>query len=84
MELIAAALITTVLYLYSRWEFWTYDHDIRFGIKSIDKTSGEEIIELELRRVASHQLHEEGFIACRQNWNCEYQVSNDYSGTDPL
>lgn len=54
-----------------RWEFRTYDHDIRFGIKRIDEKTGEENIEVDMKRVASHQLDEEGYIACQPDWKCK-------------
>lgn len=59
-----------IFVIYARWEFKTFDHDIRFGIKRVNDKTGEENIEIELRRVASHQLDEEGYIACQQDWTC--------------
>lgn len=54
-----------------RWEFRTFDHDVRFGIKRINEKTGEQNIEVEMKRVASHQLDEEGFITCQPDWTCE-------------
>lgn len=59
------------IYLFYRWEFRTFDHDIRFGIKRINDKTNEENIEIDLRRVASHQLDEEGFINCQPEWTCK-------------
>lgn len=55
-----------------RWEFRTFDHDIRFGIKRVHDKSGEQNIEIDMKRVASHQLDEEGFITCQPDWTCKY------------
>lgn len=62
-----------------RWEFRTVDHDIRFGVKYVNQRTGEETIEVELARVASHQLDEVGFVSCQPN--CTYFVifDNSYS-----
>ncbi|XP_031638841.1 SEC14-like protein 2 [Contarinia nasturtii] len=54
-----------------KWEFRTFDHDIRFGIKRKNEKTGEENIEVDMKRVASHQLDEEGFITCQPDWTCE-------------
>lgn len=56
---------------YSRWEFRTFDHDIRFGIKRVNEKTNEQNIEIDMKRVASHQLDEEGFITCQPDWTCE-------------
>lgn len=56
----------------NRWEFRTFDHDIRFGIKRVNEVTGEQNIEVEMKRVASHQLDEEGIIACQPDWTCKY------------
>lgn len=61
-----------------RWEFRTFDHDIRFGIKRINEKTGEQNIEIDMKRVASHQLDEEGFITCQPDWTCEdYKCDSD-------
>ncbi|XP_055701475.1 SEC14-like protein 2 [Phlebotomus papatasi] len=62
-----------------KWEFRTYDHDIRFGIKCKNEKTGELTEEIPLKRVASHQLDEVGFITCHPN--CKYFVvfDNTYS-----
>lgn len=60
-----------------RWEFRTFDHDIRFGIKRINEKTGEENVEVDMKRVASHQLDEEGFITCQPDWTCEYTTKKD-------
>lgn len=54
-----------------KWEFKTYDHDIRFGIKCTNVKTGEETEEVPYKRVASHQLDEIGFIACQQDCSCK-------------
>lgn len=54
-----------------RWDFRTFDHDIRFGIKRVNNKTGEENIEVPLQRVASHQLDEEGFITCQKDCTCK-------------
>lgn len=58
----------------NRWEFRTFDHDIRFGIKRVNEKTGEQNIEVEMKRVASHQLDEEGIIACQPDWTCKYST----------
>ena len=55
----------------SRWDFRTFDHDIRFGIKRIDETTGEDTEEIPLNRVSSHQMDEVGFITCQPNCKCK-------------
>ncbi|XP_055612040.1 SEC14-like protein 2 [Uranotaenia lowii] len=62
-----------------KWEFRTYDHDIKFGIKCINKKTQESTIEVPLKRVASHQVDESGFITCQPG--CSYSVlfDNSYS-----
>lgn len=55
-----------------RWEFKTFDHDIRFGIKRVDDKTGDENIEIDMKRVASHQLEEEGFITCQPGCICKF------------
>uniref|UniRef100_A0A1L8DYS2 Putative phosphatidylinositol transfer protein sec14 n=1 Tax=Nyssomyia neivai TaxID=330878 RepID=A0A1L8DYS2_9DIPT len=62
-----------------KWEFRTYEHDIRFGIKCQNDKTGEVTEEVPLKRVASHQLDEVGFITCHPN--CKYFVvfDNTYS-----
>lgn len=62
-----------------RWEFRTFDHDIRFGVRYVNGRTGEEAVEVELARVASHQLDEIGFIDCHPG--CTYSVvfDNSYS-----
>lgn len=56
-----------------RWDFRTFDHDIRFGIKRIDGATGEDTIEIPLNRVSSHQMDEVGFITCQPNCTCKYR-----------
>ena len=60
-----------------RWEFRTFEHDIKFGIYSIDidddksKTNtGDKVNEIPLGRVSSHEIDEIGFINCRPNAKC--------------
>ncbi|XP_055323322.1 SEC14-like protein 4 [Sitodiplosis mosellana] len=62
-----------------KWEFRTFDHDIRFGIKRINEQTGEENIEVDMKRVASHQLDEEGYIACQPDWTYVVVFDNSYS-----
>lgn len=62
-----------------KWEFRTFDHDIKFGIKCVNKKTQENEIEVPLKRVASHQVDESGFITCQPG--CTYSVlfDNSYS-----
>ncbi|XP_029732332.1 SEC14-like protein 2 [Aedes albopictus] len=62
-----------------KWEFRTFDHDIKFGIKCTNKKTQENEIEVPLKRVASHQVDESGFITCQPG--CTYSVlfDNSYS-----
>uniref|UniRef100_A0A8D7ZT69 SEC14-like protein 2 n=4 Tax=Culex pipiens TaxID=7175 RepID=A0A8D7ZT69_CULPI len=62
-----------------KWEFRTFEHDIRFGIKCTNKKTMESNEEVPLRRVASHQIDESGFIPCQPG--CHYSVlfDNSYS-----
>lgn len=55
-----------------KWEFRTFDHDIKFGVKCINEKSGEETIEIPLKKVASHQLDEMGFITCQPDCKCKF------------
>lgn len=57
-----------------KWEFRTFDHDIKFGVKCINEKSGEETIEIPLKKVASHQLDEMGFITCQPDCKCEFNI----------
>lgn len=54
-----------------RWEFKTFNHDIRFGVKRKNDLTGDVSNEIELARVASHQLDEEGFITCLPDCTCK-------------
>lgn len=60
-----------------KWDFRTFDHDIRFGIKRIDEATGEDTEEIPLNRVASHQMDEVGFITCQPNCKCECFCSGE-------
>lgn len=56
----------------NRWEFKTFDHDIRFGVMRKNDLTGDISNEIELARVASHQLDEEGFITCLPDCTCKF------------
>jgi len=60
-----------------KWEFRTFDADIRFGIRCKNSKTEEVNDELPLKRVAAHQLNEVGFIPCQPN--CSYTVCFDNS-----
>ncbi|XP_035908420.1 SEC14-like protein 2 [Anopheles stephensi] len=62
-----------------KWEFRTFDHDIKFGVKCVNKKTEESAIEVPLKRVSSHQVDESGFITCQPG--CTYHVlfDNSYS-----
>lgn len=55
-----------------KWEFRTFEHDIRFGIRCKNNKTDETIDEVPLKRVASHQLNEIGFIPCQPNCTCKF------------
>lgn len=61
------------------WDFRTFDHDIRFGIKSIDEKTGEHHYEIPITRVGSHEMDEVGFISCRENCKYIFVFDNSYS-----
>lgn len=60
------------------WDFRTFDYDIKFGIYSIDKLSGEKRSEVALGTVYSNEMDEVGFISTRPNttckWRCDYFI----------
>lgn len=56
----------------NRWEFKTFNHDIRFGVKRKNDQTGDVTNEIELARVASHQLDEDGFITCLPDCTCKF------------
>uniref|UniRef100_A0A336MG47 CSON000939 protein n=1 Tax=Culicoides sonorensis TaxID=179676 RepID=A0A336MG47_CULSO len=64
---------------YLKWEFRTLNDDIKFGVRSINHKTEEVTTEFPLRRCASHQGNEIGFIKCQPN--CLYKVlfDNTYS-----
>ncbi|XP_055629131.1 SEC14-like protein 2 [Toxorhynchites rutilus septentrionalis] len=62
-----------------KWEFRTYDHDIKFGIKCVNKKTQESEIEVPLKRVASHQVDESGFITCQPGCTYFVMFDNSYS-----
>lgn len=64
---------------YLKWEFRTLNDDIRFGVRSINHETEEVTNEFPLRRCASHQGNEIGFIKCQPK--CLYKVlfDNSYS-----
>lgn len=43
------------------------------------EATGEKNVEIELARVASHQLDEEGFISCIPGWTYTVLFDNSYS-----
>ena len=80
-----------MLFRFIRWSFYTEGNDIKFGIgkvpttdenKSIAANSKSENFEWEipLRKVASHQNEEIGFIECIENYTCKiFNVINEPS-----
>ncbi len=54
---------------WTRWQFITDDGDIGFYIAHI-KENGEEVSMLPRERYDSHQMMEEGEIACIYEGNC--------------
>lgn len=66
-------------YIYHRWEFRTNGHDIKFGVSRELEATGEKNTEIELTRVASHQLDEEGFMSCIPGWTYTVLFDNSYS-----
>ncbi|XP_005186220.1 SEC14-like protein 2 [Musca domestica] len=61
------------------WDFRTVDHDIKFGIYSIDNATGEKRSEVPLTKVYSNEMNEVGFITTRPN--TKYTVVFDNSGS---
>lgn len=53
------------------WEFRTKSYDIKFGIYSIDKITGEKRSEIDLATVYSNEMDEIGFISVRPNTTCK-------------
>lgn len=53
------------------WEFRTISYDIKFGIYSIDKLTGEKRSEIDLNTVYSNEMDEIGFISIRPNTICK-------------
>ncbi|EDV96418.1 SEC14-like protein 2 [Drosophila grimshawi] len=49
------------------WNFRTLDHDIKFGIYSVDAKTGEKRSEIPLGTVHSHEMDEVGCISTRPN-----------------
>lgn len=54
------------------WEFRTINYDIKFGIYSVDKLTGEKRSEIDLSTVYSNEMDEIGFISVRPNTICKY------------
>lgn len=54
------------------WEFRTVSYDIKFGIYSVDKLTGEKRSEIDLSTVYSNEMDEVGFISVRPNTICKY------------
>lgn len=61
------------------WDFSTIDHDIRFGIKSVDNKTGESHSEVPLTRVISNEMDEAGYITCRGGTKYVVVFDNSYS-----
>lgn len=57
------------------WEFRTKNYDIKFGIYSIDKVTGEKRSEIDLGTVYSNEMDEIGFISVRPNTICKYDFN---------
>lgn len=53
------------------WDFRTLDHDIKFGVLSIDNATGEKRSEVPLTKVYSNEMNEVGFITTRPNTKCK-------------
>lgn len=53
------------------WEFRTIDYDIKFGIYSVDKKTGEKQSEVSLGTVSSNEMDEIGFFFTRPNTKCK-------------
>lgn len=64
---------------YLKWEFRTLNDDIRFGVQSINRATDEVTTEFPLRRCASHQGNEIGFIKCQPNSLYKVCFDNTYS-----
>lgn len=67
-----------------RWSFYTEGHDIKFGINKMPTADvnknlsdpGQNIDwEIPLRKIASHQNEEIGFIECLANYTCNFSSS---------
>lgn len=63
----------------NRWEFRTEIHDIKFGVRAVNKLTGEKTNEVNLHRVASHESEESGFITCQSNFKYTVVFDNSYS-----
>ncbi|XP_011180658.1 SEC14-like protein 2 [Zeugodacus cucurbitae] len=61
------------------WDFRTFDYDIKFGIYSIDKMSGEKRSEVALGTVYSNEMDEVGFISTRPNTTYTVVFDNSHS-----
>lgn len=59
----------------SRWDFKTHNHDIKFGVQSINKSTGEKVSEVDLRRIEASETEEHGFITCQANHKCNLFLS---------
>lgn len=59
------------LKLFHRWDFKTYNLDIKFGVRSVDNNTGVKVDEVELKRVETNDGEETGFIATEPNHTCE-------------
>jgi hypothetical protein len=56
---------------FSRWDFKCHAHDIKFGVRAINQKTGEKFNEVDLKRVASSEGDESGFITCQPSHKCE-------------
>ncbi|XP_018321179.1 SEC14-like protein 2 [Agrilus planipennis] len=61
-----------------RWEFYTEDHDIRFGITQEDSEGNVHPV-VRYHRVASHQVNESGVIVCQAPATYTVVFDNSYS-----
>jgi hypothetical protein len=57
-----------------RWDFKTEGHDIKFGVRAVNTKTGEKFNEVDLKRVASHETEETGFITCQAGHKCKHNL----------
>lgn len=61
------------LILTSRWDFKAHSNDIKFGVRAYNLQNDEKFNEVDLKRVASTDGDETGFITCQPNHKCKQQ-----------